>query len=174
VRQALGTVDFKPTILALMGIADSAPNEGRDASALFRDGRAPAGWQDVAFVRIGGVAQRARSADDDEEGGAGWFGAFSRRYKFVVAPNSSPSLFDLENDPDELTNLFTAPGERETVRRLASDLTTYAKRFDDPHFASSRVKSDLAWAVSPETHYTAPAGAEPVKQPVASKKKRKQ
>ena len=49
-RQPLGTVDFKPTILSLMGILNPARDEGRDAAALFR-GKRPAAWKDVTFVR---------------------------------------------------------------------------------------------------------------------------
>lgn len=160
VRPALGTVDFKPTILALMGVANPVKDEGRDASALFRDGKAPADWKDVAFVRIGGGSKRAAPSEDGEyTGGAGWLGAFSRQYKFVVAPEAGPSLFDLENDPNELNNLFNAPAQRDTLRRLATELSAYAKQFNDPHLASPRVKADLAWAMSASAEYAAPAEA---------------
>jgi arylsulfatase A-like enzyme len=173
VRQALGNVDFKPTILALMGVADMAPNEGRDASALFRTGRAPTDWKDIAFVRIGGGPKPSGPAsDDDDATGAGWLGAFTRRYKFIVAPTAGPSFFDLENDPDELHNLFTAPAQRDTVRRLAGELTDYAKRFHDPHLASSRVKADLAWAVSASTEYVARDDSVP--KPGKGKRKNRQ
>jgi arylsulfatase A-like enzyme len=172
VRQALGTVDFKPTILSLMGIANPAGDEGRDASALFRDGRAPADWKDAVFVRIGGGPKAPAVSEDGEYGGgAGWLGTISRRYKFVVAPEAGPSLFDLENDPDELNNLFTAPAQRDTVRRLAGELSGYANRFQDPLLAAPRVKADLAWALSDRADYTGPAEPEPAKG--AGKKKRK-
>jgi hypothetical protein len=69
---------------------------------------------------IGGGSKRAAPREDGEyTGGAGWFGAFSRQYKFVVSPAAAPSLFDLENDPNELTNLLDSPAQRETVRRVA-------------------------------------------------------
>jgi arylsulfatase A-like enzyme len=172
VRQALGTVDFKPTVLALMGITNPVKDEGRDASALFRDGKAPTDWQDVAFVRIGGGSKRAAPSEDGEyTGGAGWLGAFSRQFKFVVSPAAPPSLFDLEHDPDELTNLFDSPAHRETVRRLATDLSGYAKRFNDPHLTAPRVQADLAWAVSASAAYAAPADTAP--KPVGKGKKAK-
>ncbi len=160
VREALGTVDFKPTLLSLLGAApgDRGPVEGRDASALFRSGRAPASWDDVTFVRIGGGPRRAAAADDGEGGGgSGWLGAFTRRYKFIVAPNAAPSLFDLEQDPDELTNLLSSPAHRETVRTLGRKLAEYARRHGDPHLQAARVQADLAWAVSDSPAYTPPA-----------------
>lgn len=171
VRAALGNVDFKPTILALMGIANPSTDEGRDASALFRTGRTPADWADHAFIRIGGGPKRATPGEDGGFAeGAGWLGTFSRDYKFIVAPGAAPSLFDLANDPHELTNLFTAPAQRATVRRLATALSDYAERYHDPHLAAPRVKSDLAWAMSASPDYPAPADPAPA---AAGKTKRK-
>jgi arylsulfatase A-like enzyme len=160
-----------------MGIENPVKDEGRDASALFREGRAPADWKDVAFIRIGGGSKRAAPSEDGEyTGGAGWFGAFSRQYKFVVSPAAPPSLFDLENDPNELTNLFDSPAQRETVRRLGGELLAYAEKFNDPHLASARVKADLAWAVSPAANYTEPqtTGSESAPKKKGGKKKAKQ
>jgi arylsulfatase A-like enzyme len=164
VREALGTVDFKPTVLSLLGVPAAAggPVEGRDASALFRTGRAPADWDEVTFVRIGGGARRAAAAEDGEGGGAGWLGAFTRRHKFIVAPNAAPALFDLEQDPDELTNLLASPAHRPIVRTLAGRLADYARRHGDPHLQSPRVQADLAWAVSDSPTYT-PAAADTAK-----------
>ena len=176
VRQALGNVDFKPTILSLMGIPNPTADEGRNAADLFRTGRAPADWQDLAFIRIGGGPKRAAPSEPGEIAeGAGWLGTFSRQYKFIVAPGAGPSLFDLENDPNELTNLFDAPAQRATVRRLAAALQDYAERFHDPHLASPRVKSDLAWAISDRIDYTGPAepAADAPAKGRAKKKKQK-
>ena len=41
VHEALANVDFKPTILALIGLPRAGSDEGRDASALFRTGQTP-------------------------------------------------------------------------------------------------------------------------------------
>ena len=175
VRQALGNVDFKPTILALMGIANPTIDEGRDASALFR-GSAPDGWIDQAFIRIGGGPARATGAgpgdDNDIAEGAGWLGVFSRRHKFIVAPNAAPSLFDLEADPDELTNLAGDSAHRATVRRLGAALLDYARRHHDPLLATARVKSDLAWAVGDRAEYPESAASESEVPGPARKKKR--
>ncbi len=175
VRQALGNVDFKPTILALMGIRNPTTDEGRDASALFRGGVAPAGWVDHAYLRIGGSPARATGARAGEDGdaaeGAGWLGVFSRRYKFIVAPNAAPSLFDLESDPDELRNLVGETAHRATVRRLGAALLDYAERHQDPLLAAPRVKSDLGWAVGDRVDY--PGALEASEGAPAAKKKRK-
>ncbi len=170
VRQALGTVDFKPTLLALLGVADTGGSEGRDASAFFR-GQPAAGWTDQAFIRIGGVARPAGAAAGEDGAiaeGAGWMGVFSRRHKFIVAADAAPALFDLEADPDELENLVGVPAHRDTVRRLAAALADYARRHRDPLLASARVQSDLAWAASDRADYPGPLAA-----PAAAGKKGK-
>jgi arylsulfatase A-like enzyme len=151
VRQALGTVDFKPTILSLLGVANPSADEGRDASKLFTQPAAAMAWEDIAFLRIGGGPKRA--ATDEDGGGAGWFGAFTRKYKFIVAPGAEPSLFDLESDPEELKNLINSPAHRETVRRLARALSDYAGKTNEPHYRSSKVKADLAWAIDGTGEY---------------------
>lgn len=149
VKQALSTVDFKPTLLSLMGVKNPVQDEGRDASTLFTSDTAAKGWKDVAFLRIGTPGG----------GGNGWIGAFSRRYKLVIAPGAEPSLFDLEKDPDELTNVFASPDHREIVRQLSAELTTYAKASREPLYSSAAVRADLAWATSGQGPYTAPKRA---------------
>jgi arylsulfatase A-like enzyme len=160
VRQALSTVDFKPTILSLLGLGADDParrrDEGRDASALFRDldpGRT-ASWNDVTFVRIGLL----------DTGGA-WMGAFSRRYKLVVADTAEPALFDLEQDPHEMTNLFSSPFQRETIRRLARELARYARTFHEPLLESSHVQDVLTWAEEGTGPYRSPKGPEKKSSP---------
>jgi arylsulfatase A-like enzyme len=145
VRPALGGVDFKPTILALLGVA-STNDEGRDFSPLLRGRDAPwrdAPWQDVSFLRIGGD-------------NAGWLAACTQRHKLIVSPVDDPSLFDVERDPDELTNLWRRPEARETVRTLGRELRRYVTQHKDPHGASPAVQADLAWACEGTGAYVAP------------------
>ncbi len=144
VGQALGTVDFKPTILSLMGVMNPSTDEGRDASALFRGSTGEDSWDDLAFLRIGGTGPNAN----------GWMAAVSHQYKLVVAANDGPALFDLVNDPNELTNLFAAADHRDTVRRLGRALANYASTRDDPLLASKEVKADLEWAANGRGDYT--------------------
>ena len=137
VHEALGTVDFKPTLLGLLGGEPTAAVEGRDASSLLREGRAPEGWKDISFVRNG------------------WMAAFTKRYKLVVSPIAEPGFFDLEKDPNELTNGFLLSQNREIVREMAAELEVYAKTHHEPHYESAAVKSDLEWAARGEGDYVA-------------------
>ncbi len=143
---ALGTVDFKPTLLGLLEIAADAPMEGRDASGLFRTGEEPANWTDRAYVRIGAA----------DRGASGWVAVFTRRHKLVLSPTDDPALFDLETDPFELKNLFADPAQRNLLRNLGGGLRDYLESSRDPHGNSPAIQADLAWLVSDSGHYEAP------------------
>jgi arylsulfatase A-like enzyme len=161
IHEALGCVDFLPTIIRLMGFETAGKEEGRDASALFLTGKAPAGWKDVTFVRGTGRA--------DE----GWLAAVTGRYKLVYSPADDPWLFDLEKDPDELINLFRDPEYRETVRELSRDVVDYTSRCNDPYAANAKVKTDLDWAVAGTGQYvsTVPRKKATKAEPSAKDKK---
>ncbi|MCH2059624.1 MAG: sulfatase-like hydrolase/transferase [Verrucomicrobiales bacterium] len=154
IHQALGTVDFKPTLLGLLGVDFKEPCEGRDASGLLRSGKAPAGWKDIAFVRIGG----------GKSGGKSWLGAFTPRHKLVISPGDPPGFFDLEKDPNELRNAFFIPEYREEIRRLAGELEAYGKLHKDPLMKSTAVRADLQWAASGTGPYKSPSRTRPTTQ----------
>ena len=157
VKQALSCVDFLPTVLALMGVKTAGKEQGRDASALFT-GKPPADWKDIAFMRATG-------------GAAGWLAAVTSRYKLVVCSGCEPWLFDLEKDPDELTNFFSHADYRQTVRKLSSELIAYCKTYKDPRIDSPRIKADLTWGAEGTGKYT--PLAVPAGQPPAGKRRRK-
>ena len=143
VHAATGTVDFKPTLLGLArDAAGDGQDEGRDVSALFLTGNAPANWKDVVF---------SRNADGK------WLMAASSRYKFIVNRDDSPRLYDLENDPFEMKNLFAEPTARETVRKMGRALVEYAKQFREPYAAQGPMQADLGWAAGDKGAYTPPS-----------------
>jgi uncharacterized sulfatase len=162
----LANVDFKPTILSLMGIANPVKDEGRDASRLFTGSPKKADRRDVTFVRIGGGRQRATLDEDSEGVGHGWMGAFTSRYKFIVSPGEIPCLFDLEQDPNELKNLIRDPSQRPVIKRLGVELLNYAKSKSDPLLDSASVRADLDWASHGNGPYkaTEPEKTEPAKR----------
>lgn len=131
VPQALGTVDFLPTILGLMEVSTAGKEEGRDASSLFTGGNPPADWKDVTFLR------RAQT------NGLKWLAAFTGRYKLVVSPGNPPWLTDMQQDPDELKNFCFDPEYREIVRTLAKEIIDYGKRFNDTGTSIAKIAEDL-------------------------------
>ena len=131
IREALGCVDFLPTILTLMGVSIDQAVEGRDASGLFLNGSAPTDWKNVAFLRSTGGS------------GQGWVAAVTGRYKLVLSADDPAWLFDLEQDPDELINFYGTPECRKTARRLATALLEYGSTFQDQRLELPAIRTAL-------------------------------
>ena len=130
VDEALGCVDFLPTILRLMGVPTVGREQGRDASTLLTTGKPPADWHDIVFIRGTGKAMT-------------WLAAVTDRYKLVFSAAADPWLFDLQEDPDELTNFFANPAYQQTVRELADRILEYGKEYHDPYIDDAGIKADL-------------------------------
>jgi len=160
INEALGCVDFLPTIVSLMGMETTGREEGRDASALFVDGKAPEGRTDMAFMRGTG----------DENG---WLAAVTDRYKLVYSTADDPWLFDLERDPDELINSFRDPAHRDVIRELSRQLAEYGQRFKDPRVANVKIRADLAWAIEGVGPYVSTPPAKPSNKPKTAGKGKK-
>ena len=157
IREALSTVDFKPTVLGLLGLPAEGSDEGRDASELLLTGKPPAGWKDAVFSRnAAGI----------------WLMAVSARYKFIVFPNDDPCLYDLDADPFETRNLCREPAMRETVRGLARSLSDYAVRCKEPFAETPAIRADLDWAAGAGAGYQAPARPVPAAKAKKNGKRR--
>ena len=135
VDQALGTVDFAPTVLSLLEQEGSDAMEGRDASGLLV-GETVGDWKDVTFVR---------SASSKPA----WMAAVSDRYKLVISVSEEPWLLDLEQDPDELNNHFDNPDHQAVARSLAQDLLTYGDQTKDPQLMSGPLRAQLESVAAP-------------------------
>jgi len=130
IDKVLGCVDFLPTVLGLMDVKTPEGKDGRDASRLF-NGKTPAGWKDVTFMRI------------DKS----WLCAVTGRYKIIYARQGVPWLLDLEEDPDELTNFYADPQYKAVVKELAGELMAYCKKYNEPHFENPKIRSEIEKAV---------------------------
>jgi arylsulfatase A-like enzyme len=116
-----------------MDIEATGREEGRDASGLFT-GQKPSDWKDIAFLR--GTSRH------------GWLCAVTDNYKLVYSPRGEPWLFDLQNDPNELTNLFSHPDYQDVVQRLTAELANYCRKRNDPSRDHPQIKADMAAVLS--------------------------
>ena len=57
----------------------------------------------------------------------------TRRWKYMLSDVNEEALFDLENDPYELTNLLDEPAARASLQRLRKSLSAWMDRVGDRH-----------------------------------------
>jgi arylsulfatase A-like enzyme len=112
-------VDIVPTVLDLLGVDPPSPLDGIDLWPLVTGGAPLARTlyaDQLNGYDLNAVMTRARPRDDF------LYCVTDGRWKLVYRPAHPrrSELFDLEDDPDESTNLFGT--ERDVVRRLAREL----------------------------------------------------
>lgn len=132
VDEALSCIDFLPSVLSLMDVETAGKEQGRDASALLM-GKKPAKWDDIAFLR--------------GTGDANWVCAVTDRYKLVYSPKDDPWFFDLDKDPEELTNRFSDAEYHPIVRQMTAQLIDYCRTYEDANGENPKIRADMADAV---------------------------
>ncbi len=75
--------------------------------------------------------------------GKPWLCAVSDRYKLVYSDMGDPWLFDLEKDPDEMTNLFNNAASKKIVTTMTTQLRSYRKQKKDPYANKPEIKSAM-------------------------------
>jgi N-sulfoglucosamine sulfohydrolase len=154
----VSTVDLAPTILKLAGLAPMATVQGKDLSPIFKDPSAKVreaifaerNWHDFASRGRAARSERFKYIKNDDFATAltppsdavrsPTFLAMRRlrdegkltpaQSACFVAPRPAEELYDLANDPDELTNLAADPNHAETLdamRRTLADWTRETK-----------------------------------------------
>jgi uncharacterized sulfatase len=125
-RTAYTTVDFAPTVLGLLGVEGPLPAfHGINASAAFL-GPDPE-VKDDRIVYLTNAGSR-------------WVAAVNHRYKLVLSPSDTPWLFDLQEDPDELTNYFNHPDYRQIAATFTAELDAQMERYDEPALRKGTLK----------------------------------
>lgn len=106
--------DLFPTLLAAGGVEAPPGIDGRDLAPLWSGGDPT--WRKSVFLPYRDVMRAVR---DD-------------RYKLIVYPNvNHRQLFDLAEDPAELTNLIVSPDHAATAARLAALLEGWQTAMGD-------------------------------------------
>jgi arylsulfatase A-like enzyme len=129
-------IDLAPTFIDYFG--SNPPDhilEGRSLLPLLHGGR-PADWRKVVFSEYDYAMQDVRVMLNQPIERCRLFMVFDGRWKFIHASGFRPMLYDLETDPQELTDRGADPACADVVARLQSEL------FD--------------WALHPRMHITTP------------------
>lgn len=111
-------IDLAATFLDFFGGA-AIPHrlEGRSLLPLLH-GHRPEEWREFAFSEYDYSPTPARMELGLEPSKCRLIMAVSHKWKYIHAETFAPMLFDLENDPDELTDLGTSPDHQEVRDQL--------------------------------------------------------
>lgn len=121
-------IDFAPTILEAAGVQVPSTVDGESLLGVAR--RGDRGWRRGILTETGPrlVSQDAEESDNFLENASGPSplrfsqGVRTGDYLYVEHASRERELYDLRNDPREVTNLVDRPGTRSVVRLLAHEL----------------------------------------------------
>lgn len=88
---------------------------------------AAAGWRDAAFSELDYAIRGARLDLNVAPADARAYMVRTGRHKYVYYEGFRPQLFDLQEDPDELTDLGDAPGHETTRAELHERLFAWLR-----------------------------------------------
>ncbi|MHC4623049.1 MAG: sulfatase family protein [Planctomycetota bacterium] len=113
-------IDFAPTFLDYAGVTRPLDMQGSSLRALLQN-RRPADWRRAMYYRYYG-----------DYGVAPHYGIRTRRYKLIHFHSMGEwELFDLEKDPNELTNRCDDPEYAGIVRELRLELNRLQSKYGD-------------------------------------------
>jgi arylsulfatase A-like enzyme len=132
-RHPVAMLDLIPTIFALAGTPTPWPLHGHDLSPILKNPDAP--WPHPVMLeffghRFGGETDRALTGNDGLGGVPWWLSLRQGKYKYIrtLMENEIEELYDLESDPEELTNLALVPEHRATLEDFRARLEAELKR----------------------------------------------
>ena len=110
-------IDLAPTFLEFFG-GESRPHilEGRSLLPLLR-GETPE-WREFCVSEYDYSTRDSRRAVGVDQGDARLVMIFDGRWKYIHVERMRPMLFDLETDPNELTDLGNDPAHRDQIERM--------------------------------------------------------
>jgi arylsulfatase A-like enzyme len=116
-------VDFAPTFLEAAGLPPAASMQGRSLLPILR-GRKLADWRTSMYYRY--------YHDPGDHNTRAHYGIRTRTHKLIYFWKKDQwELFDLENDPAELHNLYGEPGHERLTTTLKSELTRLKQALGD-------------------------------------------
>lgn len=127
VKELVSNIDTFQSVLGMLDV-DAPRNykeEGLNFATLLRPGRGKQQWRKDVFAQYdphNGLDANMRSIRTDR-----WH--LVRQYKKNGQPDE---LFDLQNDPEELRNLYDDPNHRQIRDELRTRLTAWMQSIDDP------------------------------------------
>lgn len=125
ITQFAQNVDFAPTFLELAGVAVPSDIQGESLLPLLK-GEVPADWRTSLYYHY--YEYPAEHAVKRH------YGVRDDRYKLIHFYNDIDSweLYDLQEDPSEMNNLYGKPGYEDVTKNLLDELHKLQTKYDDP------------------------------------------
>jgi N-acetylglucosamine-6-sulfatase len=150
--------DFAPTLLGIAGVETPSYMQGRSFAKALKGERRPDDWRKAVYYRY--WMHMAHSLAVPAH-----FGIRSDRYKLIffygldrTNPDNSPTpaaweLYDLENDPGEMENVYGQPAYSGIVASMKAQLlqTREALGETDEKFPAIQRVIDANWSVADES-----------------------
>jgi len=116
-------VDFAPTFLEAAGLPVPAEIQGHSFLPLLR-GRTPAGWQTSMYYRY--------YHDPGDHNTRVHYGVRTRTHKLIYYWKKDQwELYDLVNDPLEMSNIYGQPGQEQLTASLTAELARLKRAVGD-------------------------------------------
>lgn len=125
VDELVQNIDYGPTILDLAGIEKPADMHGESFLPLMMGEELP-DWRKSLYYHY--------YEYPDEHAVCKHYGVRTDRYKLIHFYDDIDSweLFDLQNDPNELNNIYGQPGTEEITKELMAEMLRLQEQYDDP------------------------------------------
>lgn len=129
ITEMVQNIDYAPTFLEIAGVDVPEDIQGVSLMPLLR-GEHPADWRDDLYYHYyeypaEHMVKRHYGVRDD-------------RYKLIHFYNDIDKweLYDLQEDPKEMNNLYGKPGYEEVTKRMMKRLKAAQQKYDDPILAT--------------------------------------
>jgi arylsulfatase A-like enzyme len=129
-------IDLVPTFFQFAGIDAPWKMHGEDISPLLKNPNADRA-RPVLLANTnrsyGSATNNIPTGEKLYQGGVPWYVLLRQdKYKYVrsFAANELEELYDLQADPEELTNLAIAPDHKQTLRRFRKETIAELRRTD--------------------------------------------
>ena len=125
VAELVQNIDYGPTILDLAGIQKPEEMHGESFLPLLKGEKVPEWRKSLYYHFYEYPAEHAVCRH---------FGVRTERYKLIHYYNDIDSweLFDLQEDPTEMNNIYGKPGTEEITKELMAELKRLQEYYDDP------------------------------------------
>lgn len=126
ITEMVQNIDYAPTFLELAGVEVPEDMQGMSLMPLLRDEKSPEQWRDNLYYHF--YEYPAEHAVKRH------YGVRDSRYKLIHFYNDIDEweLYDLQEDPTEMHNIYGKPGTEEITKRMRAKLREAQEKYDDP------------------------------------------